>query len=181
MRRQLTGDEYAALLRDFEHTAFRLEIQPEYFVPEERELLAQFMAGSPTPIDEVAGLKEWFAQVRSQVEQGKRLDRVRIHDDPPTDYQRLEMWSERWNVEAGENVRHLTRQHAREIGLLPAAGPHDWWLLDSRKLVIMVFGSDNRLIRRELETDPAAVVQAAVWRDLAIHHSVPSEARHATA
>jgi hypothetical protein len=181
MGRLLTADEYADLIRNFQHTAFRLEIQPTYHVPEEQELLAQFQAGHPTPLNRVAGIKDWFVQVRAQVAQGKRLERVRVHDEPLTEYQRLEQWAERWNIEAGETIWHLTRRRAHETGLLPAAGPNDWWLLDSHKLIIMTFGSDNRLIRRELETDPAAVVQAAMWRDLAIHHSVPSEARHVAA
>jgi hypothetical protein len=129
----------------------------------------------------LSGTPEWFSQVHEQTRAGKRISRVRVHDEPPTTYQRLQLWADRWNTEAGEAIHYLTRRRAHEIGLLPAAGPQDWWLLDSRRLLIMTFGPDHQVIRREMETDPARVVQAAVWRDLAVHHSVPSELWHVAA
>lgn len=178
MRRQLTGDEYAAKLRNFDHAAFRLEVQPAYASPDELELVAQFKAGRLRPPDEVPALNRWFAQVRAQVAHGKTIGRVRIHDEPLTDYQRLERWADPWNLDAGEHIRYLTRRRALDIGLLPAAGPHDWWLLDDRELLVMVFNSDHRMVGRELITDPEHVAKAAKWRDLAVHHSVPSTTRH---
>jgi hypothetical protein len=181
MRRQLTGEEYAAKLRTFEHTAFRLETQTGYAAPAELELVAEFEAGNPRPADQIPALRDWFNQVRAQVAQGKRIERVRVHDEPPTPYQRLERWADKWNRAAGETIRYLTRRRAEEIGLLPAAGTTDWWLLDSRELLVLTFGDDRRISRRELVTDPAAVVQAAVWRDLAVHHGELTECRHPVA
>lgn len=179
MGRALTREEFAEFLRTFKYTAFRLEIQSAYAVPYEREFLARFNANNPEPADTVPELRNWFDQVREQIRHGKRIGRVRVQDEPPTQYQRIERWADPWNTEAGEDVRYLTRRRAYEIGLLPAAGNHDWWLLDSCALLVMTFGSDHSVIHRELVTDPTRVVQAATWRDLAVHHSVPSEIRHA--
>lgn len=120
-------------------------------------------------------LLEWFERVAEHTRQGKRVERVRVHDVPPTDYQRFERWLEAWNITAGETMRYLTRQRAHEIGLLPAAGDTDWWLLDSSKLVVMRFEDDGRRVENELITDPAVVVQACRWRDLAVHHSTRAE------
>jgi hypothetical protein len=69
-------------------------------------------------------------------------------------------------------MRYLTRQRAHEIGLLPAAGNTDWWLLDSSRLIAMHFDDEGHRIKNELITDPAVVIQACMWRDLAVHHSV---------
>lgn len=177
MDRSLTSDEFAAALRSFRYTAFRLEIQPTYLIPEEQALLARFRAGEQVSPTEVPGLRQWFEQVAEQTRQGKRIERVRITDDPPTDYQRLARWCDRWNIEAGEVIRYLSRQQAHELGLLPTAGPHDWWLFDSHQLMTIIFDDDGRLTEANMTDDPARVVQAAMWRDLAIHHSLRGTAR----
>jgi hypothetical protein len=177
----LTQAEFSAALRTFDHTAFRLELQPAYREPTEQETVAKFLAGEPESPTEVAVLRAWFDQVSELTSLGKRIERVRVHDDPPTDYQRWERWIGSWNIAAGETIRYLTRPHAHEIGLLPAAGTQDWWLLDSNRLIVMRFDDIGRRIHNELVTDSATVVQACAWRDLAVHYSAPSEARSAVA
>lgn len=163
--------EFLDVLHDFEHTAFRLELQRSYAEPEEDNLYAAFLRGdapAPTTVPELA---EWYDRIASHVATGKRIERVRVQEDPPTDYQRFERWLDRWNVEAGEVMQYLTRARAYEIGLLPAAGTTDWWLLDSARLLVMRFDENGRRTRNELITDAASVVQACMWRDLAVHHS----------
>lgn len=167
----ITGAEFAAALREFDHTAFRLELQRAYSEPDEHDTVARFLAGDQHPPTEVAGLRAWFTQVAEQVRQGKRVERVRVHDDPPTDYQRWERWIGAWNTEAGETIRYMTRDRAHQIGLLPAAGNTDWWLLDSKQLIVMTFDDQGHRIRDELVTAPDRVVQACAWRDLAVHYS----------
>lgn len=177
MGRPLTAGEWAATLDDFEHSAFRLELQPAYRVDHESGLFARFMAGDRTPpLDDQASL-DWFAKVRRHVAAGKRFERVRVFEDPPTDYQRWLRWVSRWNVEAGEHQRYMTRRKAYDVGLLPAAGDEDWWLFDSARLAVMRFGPDGRKVSSELVTDPERVVQACMWRDLAVHHSAPGDVR----
>jgi len=177
----LTAEAFAAELATFRHTAFRLELQPAYREPSEAETVAKFLAGTPEPPTAVAGLREWFDQIAAQAREGKRIERVRVHEDPPTDYQRWERWIGRWNTDAGETIRYLTRRRAHEIGLLPAAGTTDWWLLDSSRLILMTFDAAGNRVHDELETDPAIVVRACAWRDLAVHHSAPSPTRSAAA
>lgn len=167
---QLTAADFAEALATFAHTAFRLELQPGYREPDELAMVDQFVAGSPAPPTGNPGLCDWFVQVRQHTDQGRRIQRVRVHEDPPTDYQRWERWIGAWNAEAGEDIRYLTRQHAIEIGLLPAAGRTDWWLLDSNRLIVMHFDDAGNRVNDELVTDPAVVVQACAWRDLAVHY-----------
>jgi hypothetical protein len=169
--RALSDDEFAEQIRSFEHTAFRLELQRAYVVRAESEMLARFLAGDLTPPTDTEATREWFGHVAAQIAAGKRVERVRVHETPPTPYQRWERWLGRWNTEAGESIRYMTRQRAHEVGLLPAAGDEDWWLLDSRRLVVMRFDDEGRRLETDLVTEPARVVRACGWRDLAIHHS----------
>lgn len=168
----LSQAEFYEALLSYEHTAFRLELQRSYAVPHEAPQFAAFLAGDPQPGPDDPDLRYWYERVAEHAAQGGRMERVRVQEDPPTDYQRFERWLDQWNIAAGEVMRYMTRQRAHEIGLLPAAGNADWWLLDSARLIVMRFGDTGHLITSELVTEPSAVRQACMWRDLAVHHSV---------
>lgn len=169
----LTEAEFAAALATFERTAFRLELQPVYLEPGEAEAVRQFFSGHPQKPTESAALKAWYDQVQRQTASGKLIERVRVHEDPPTAYQQWEHWIGAWNTAAGERLSYLTRQRAREIGLLPAAGNTDWWLLDDHRLIVMNFDDDGRRISTNITDDPNLVKQAQAWRDLAVQHGIP--------
>lgn len=165
----LTDAQFSATLAEYERTAFRLEHQTAYTEPDEHGMVQRFLDGNPQNPTESPGLAAWFAQVAAQTAAGKTMRRVRVHDDPPTGYQRWLRWLDHWNTQAGERIDYLTRAQAEQIGLLPAAGPADWWLLDDARLIVMHFDSAHRRIRNYLETDPRIVAQACAWRDLAVH------------
>lgn len=177
MGRILSEDESAEQLRSFEHTAFRLEQQRAYIEPVESDMFSRFLAGDLTPPTDTPAAREWFAQVAAHVADGKRIERVRVQDEPPTPYQRWQLWFDRWNKEAGESIRYMSRQRAHEVGLLPAAGDEDWWLFDSCRLMVMRYEGEGHLLEIELLSDPERVVQACAWRDLAVHHSASEVAR----
>jgi len=159
-------------LLSYEHTAFRLELQRSYAEPHEAPQYAAFLRGDPQPGPDDPDLRDWYGGVAEHAARGARMERVRVQEDPPTDYQRFERWLDQWNIAAGEVMRYMTRQRAHEVGLLPAAGNSDWWLIDSAKLIVMRFDTAGRRIANELVTDPETVLQACKWRDLAVHHSV---------
>lgn len=175
-RREITSAEFAEVIHEFQHTAFRLEQQPAYLEEVEADLLAAFLRGEARPASSVPVLREWFDQIAEHVRQGRRIERVRIQRTPPTDYQRFERSLDPENIAAGEIMHYLSWERAHEIGLLPAAGPYDWWLLDSSKLVIIRYDDRGRRIGHELVTAPTAVAKAREWQDLAVHHSVLAEA-----
>jgi hypothetical protein len=171
MAQLLTEAEWAEQLRTFDHTAFRFESQPVYAEAEEADTVQRFLAGDPEPPTEVRELRAWFDQVADLVAQGRRIERVRVHDDPPTPYQRWVRWIDRWNTAAGEVIRYITRADAHGAGLGPALTNVDWWLMDSQRLIVMRFDAAGRRVENELVTDPERVAQACTWRDLAAHHS----------
>lgn len=173
--RSLTEAEFGEALAGFEHTAFRLELQPAYVEPSETDLLAAFLRGEPFPATEVPEFRQWFGQVAAQTRDGKHMERVRVQQDPPTPYQRFERWLDQWNIQSGETMRYLTWQRAHEVELLPAADGPDWWLLDSSRLIVMRFDWEGRRVSNLLVTDPETVIKACKWRDLAVHHSVQAQ------
>jgi hypothetical protein len=103
--------------------------------------------------------------------QGKRRARVRVLDEPPTDYQRWLVWTSPWYAAVGEDIRYLTRSRAARIGL-PLR--EDWWLLDDNRVIVMRFTEEGEIAGDVLITDPAAVASYRTWRDLAIAHAIPA-------
>ncbi len=173
MGQRLTAEDFNNLFRYFTDTAFRLEVQPVYTVTDERESVEEFLAGEPRPVTEFPFYARWLDRIRDATSEGKRVERVRVLDEPPTDYQRWEMWSGQYNIAAGETIRYLPRSRAGEIGL-PATD--DWWLFDSRNLAVMRFAPDGEPLGGEIITDPETVRMHRTWWDLAITHSTPATA-----
>jgi hypothetical protein len=172
MGERLSGEDFNNLFKYFQHTAFRLEVQPVYLVEDEQEQVAAFLAGSARPPTEFESYAAWLQQIRTLTAEGKRIGRVRVLTEPPTDYLRWEAWAGQWNITAGEDIRYIASSRANEIGL-PL--DYDWWLFDSLRLAVMKFDPDGRPLGGEIITDPAIVVKHGAWRDLAIHHSAPAQ------
>jgi hypothetical protein len=164
MRRTLTdngpGTEFWQAFETFERSAWRFEQQPAYFIGYEHQQFDDFLAGHPTPPTENPELGDWMRQVAGHVAAGRTVGRVRIVDEPITDYQRWMRWMDRWNREAGETIDYLSRSDAYRTGLLPAAGQHDWWLFDDLRLVLMYFDDKGVRVRAELVENELDVVGA---------------------
>lgn len=171
MRRAVTAAEFADQLAGVRVSAFRLEQQDQYSEPREDVDLARFLAGERDDPMTYPGFADWCRQITRLTQSGVRWQRVRVQQDPPTPYQRWARYVSQWNIAAGEDIRYLPRPVAHEIGLLPAAGPSDWWLLDDERLLVLTYDGDQHLVGRYLVTDADAVTQARTWRDLAVHHA----------
>lgn len=132
----------------------------------EDEAFASFLRGEPQPPTEVPDFVAWCDQIRDQTARGVRIERVRVHQDPPTDYQRWVRWVGRWNEEAGEVMHYTTPQRVAAVGL-DAAGPDDWWLLDDTALIRMAY-EEPGVATSYLVTDPAELSKAREWWRLAL-------------
>lgn len=171
MVRELTEDEFGRALATFQRSAFRLETRESYALGYEREAFDAFMAGDPQPPTSYGWWKSWLDQIASLTAQGKTIGRVRILDEPPTGYQRSEMWADPWHAGAGERISYMTRTQATELHL-PLGG--DWWLLDDERLIVMRFTSEGETDGKTLITDPGAVAVFRDWRDLAVRNATPA-------
>lgn len=156
--------DWAGLFGRFEHTCFRLETRQRYDEPGEADAFRLFLAGQEPA--SYPAKEAWLAIVRAAVTAGKVMQRVHVVAEPLTDYLRFETgWGYPLNAAAGEDIRI-----SRAAAALPGT---DYWLFDSRALARMHYDDGGRLETVELENDPAAVVQAGYWRDVALHLAVP--------
>ncbi|PSJ28107.1 hypothetical protein B7P34_13990 [Streptosporangium nondiastaticum] len=159
-------EDITHFFEDFEHTAWRLETQRGYASDRLSPKWARFKAGRTA-----FGYQPdhpWHGNVRKQTELGKRFERVRLVDDPPTEGQRFLLASGLGNVEAGEDIRNLYRADAVRIGL----PDFDFWLFDSRTVVEFVFDDQGQDLGVRVREDAQAVVHACQARDAAWHHAV---------
>ncbi|TQK44741.1 hypothetical protein FBY35_6265 [Streptomyces sp. SLBN-118] len=156
--------EVTHMFRDFKHTAWRLETRRGYATDRKSAKWQDWLAGediASEPFD------DWRTNVAAQTAQGKRFERVRIVDTPPTDGQRFLLASGLGNVAAGEDIRNLTRADAERLRL----PDFDFWLFDSRTLVRFVFDEQDTTLGVILSEDPAEVLAACQARDTAWHHA----------
>jgi len=159
-------DEFDRLFTQFEYTAWRLETRRRYASDEVTETYAQFIRGTSVDWDGVDAA--WCAERREQVALGKRFERVRIVDSPPTPGQLYLLDNARRNSAVGERIHNLWREEADRLGL-PA---EDFWLFDSRLVALLNFDDTDNLVDVELITRPAEVLRYAMVRDAAEHHAV---------
>ncbi|SNY72790.1 DUF6879 family protein [Paractinoplanes atraurantiacus] len=168
MRRVLTdggpGTEFWEAFETFQLSAWRWEQQPVYEITDEHASIEAFLAGRPSDPMKDPYLSPWMHQVAEQTAAGKPIGRVRVLEEPPTDYQRWELWLDAWNTAAGEKIQYLTRTQARGLAERAPFGDTDWWLFDSARVVIMHFDSDGRRIKVELTDDPEDVAAASAFQ-----------------
>ncbi|SHF26610.1 DUF6879 family protein [Streptoalloteichus hindustanus] len=161
----LTGEQLSGYLNTFERSAFRLEVHQVYTMPDEVEELRLFLSGGEKP---QGGNVEWHSLVRSNVESGKTMQRVKIVRRPFTDYTRYLMsWEVPDNVAAGEDYRILDLTD-REVGL----PEQDFWLFDESTVALVNINPDGTLLNLEL-VESTGINQYLQWRDLALAESVP--------
>jgi hypothetical protein len=141
--------EFDALFAGFTSSAFRLETRPAYDQPEEHEPRRRWAAGQPPDDRWAAGYWELLRRVRAE---GRRIERVRVLADPPTDYQRWVLdLAERCAIPLGEDARALPAGDAAAAGL---GGLPDFWLFDDQAAAVLKFDGD-RFAGARLVDDPA--------------------------
>lgn len=168
MRTALTDDQFSEQLDTF-HSAFRMEVKAAYSVVGERRMYAKFLAGQPPTVDaDDEYYRDWLEDVAKRTAAGATLIRVRISDQPPTEYQRFLRWSDHLNRDAGETIHYLNRAEALAKGIPAEPADPDWWILDDKRLLVITHDGTGRRIRAEIDTTDKALHQARSWRDLAI-------------
>ncbi|MYU20425.1 DUF6879 family protein [Streptomyces sp. SID8352] len=159
--------EITHLFTEFQHTAFRLETRRGYATDRAGARYQAFVrAIAPQPEPD----HPWNLNVRAKAEQGARFSRVRFVDEPPTSGQRFLMATAAGNVDAGEDIRVLTRADAEALGLPDT----DFWLFDSQTLVRMHIDAADTTVGVELVDDPVEVLAACRARDAALAAARPS-------
>jgi hypothetical protein len=100
---------------------------------------------------------------------GRPFRRVRVMDEPLTDYNRFMIWTARRNVAAGESIRFLAMADANKLDL----PDHDFWVFDSSRLVELRFTDDGRPLGHDLITDAEIVARHEEWINRAFAAATP--------
>lgn len=161
-------DEFEGLFRTFSHSAWRLETRQRYASDEATDTYRQFVETGGVEWDQS---DPYCELIRSQTMQGKRVERVRIVDQPPTTGQLYLLNNAKRNSRLGEDIRGLWRADVDRLQL----PPEDFWLFDSRRAARLRFDGSDHLVNVELITEPAEIVRYSVIRDAAWHHAVPHD------
>jgi hypothetical protein len=164
----VSGEAFLKLFRDVEHTAYRLEVRASYGIPEEDEPYRRFLTEEDPGLE---WFEPWLNLMREETAKGKRVERVRVIDTPPSDYLRFELWGTPYNLAAGEDIRYLARDQAVALDL----PTYDYWLFDSRILGRLQFGEHDRFLGVLLSDDPADVLRHVQWQGAAWHHAITFE------
>ncbi|MFE0179038.1 DUF6879 family protein [Streptomyces sp. NPDC059002] len=164
----ISPEEFARLFETFEHTAWHLETRGGYASDREDLDYGTFLKTGQAIWDLDS---KWHQNIKRQTGDRKRVGRVRVVDSPPTEGQRFLLSYGAGNVASGENVGCLWRADARRINLLE----EDFWIFDSRLVVVLHFDDADVLTSIETITEPAEVVRYSMARDAAVHHATPYE------
>ena len=165
----LTSEAFQDLFRSADRSALRLENRRHTDVADERTQLRAFLAGGLPEVRE-RDPDSWTEMVTRHVAGGGSFRRVRVVDDPLTDYNRYMIYSGSRNVAAGEDIRYLPRTDANRLDL----PDHDFWVLDSARMIELRFTDDGRPLGHDLITDPEIVTRHEQWILRALDVATPS-------
>ena len=154
----MTAGDFDALFDEFTSTVVRLETLPEFRVGgAEQERIDAWRAGRPRPLRSVA-TDPWLARIaRTTMSDGKVWRRVRILEDPPTEYQRYQLAGYVEAQTVGDQVRVAIRPD-----VLDDDGP-DFWLFDeglpTARAAVMHYDAEGRWLGWDLVAEASALAE----------------------
>jgi uncharacterized protein DUF6879 len=165
----MTPEDFDALFDSFRSDVFRLEALPAY-AGEEDDRLRAYYSGQPLPERSVR-TEPWLARIAlTTITEHKSWLRVRVVDEPMTEFQRYQLEPYRESQAAGEQIRIVLRAE------LDDDGP-DFWLFDAgtadARGIMMHYSDDYRWLGADLVTDPVMLAELDRRRRAAIARAVP--------
>jgi hypothetical protein len=159
--------DFDELLATFERSSVHLETRDAYGTAVELPHMAKWASGEP---DDLAWLESWCDTLRRHVAAGRTVRRARVVSEPLSDYQRWSHSIAYPMVAAGEDIRWVPR---RLLSSIPIPG-NDFYVLDNRLVVFLLYAGNGLAVDRVTSTRPADIELCrsafeTVWR-LAIPH-----------
>jgi hypothetical protein len=129
--------------------------------------MAKWASGEP---DDLEWLQGWCATLREHVKASRSVLRARIVSEPLSDYQRWSYSIAYPMVEAGEDIRWVSRRLVSSVAL-PG---NDFYLFDDRLAVFLLYAGNGLSVGKIRSADPADLrlcrsAFEAVWK-LSIPH-----------
>ncbi|MEU4341704.1 DUF6879 family protein [Nocardia sp. NPDC023852] len=164
------GERFDQLLGRAEQLAFHLETADDYDAETETE---SFAAWRDNEARDPGGdwFTPWTRQVRAMTGRGVAVRRARIVTVPHTTYTRYLLALGRYNVDAGEDLRYLTRARADPDD----AVAEDFWLLDTHTVAYSLFDERGRWIGAATTSEPRQLRAAIAIRDRVWAAAIPYE------
>ncbi|MER7276662.1 DUF6879 family protein [Dactylosporangium sp. NPDC000244] len=141
---------FGELLQTFEREALHLETRDAYGTETELPYMAKWSRGEPDDLD---WLQDWCENVRAHVDAGASVRRARIVSEPLSDYQRWSYSIAQPMVDAGEDIRWISRRLVSTIGI-PG---NDFYVLDGRLVVFLIYAGNGLNADYQTSTDPAHI------------------------
>lgn len=168
-RTPISSDELNKHLSGARQSLRRFEVHGVYNVRDEFEQVARWLEGERPSSEERK--RPWLERVQKWTTAGVTVQRIRVHDDNPTDYQRWLRWAGASNIAAGETIAYLTQSEAERIHLFPDAREVDGWIIDGKRAIVFNFDSEDRITSQDLIAEPQDVALINSWWDLAVTHA----------
>ncbi|MEV7087753.1 DUF6879 family protein [Streptomyces sp. NPDC093085] len=159
---------FGAYFETFTHTAWRLETRRGYASDRNGPNWERWKAGADFSRDRPTA---WGENIRRQTAAGRRVERIRLVDDPPADGQLFLLARAPGNIEAGEDIRNMWRADAEDLGL-PAV---DFWLFDNRLALVLPFDDADGYLGAERVADPARIAEFSRIKDAAWPYAMRHE------
>jgi hypothetical protein len=163
----ITDEEFGLLLTGFRRRATHLEMRDAYGTAVELPYLAKWAAGEP---DDLEWLRGWCSTVREHVAAGRTVRRARIVSEPLSDYQRWSHSIAQPMVDAGEDIRWVSRRLVSSVAL-PG---NDFYLFDDELVVFLHYAGNGLGTAKTTSTELADIRLCrsafdAVW-ELSVPH-----------
>ena len=151
----------------FQKYAFRLEGLPHYRVDSEKGAFDEFQkTGKVDFVD-----NEWRDMVARATKAGKRVERLRLLSEEPTEYERFELLAYA-GLSAGEDIRTALRSDYLDHYL------YDFWFFDDEWIAQLAYTADGSFIDIDVRSATEAECHMyRFWRDVYVQspklHVVP--------
>lgn len=168
-----SGMNFTDLSRMFavcSESLFRLETRDGYAADRDTAAYDRWLATGDVPTVDDPMMADWVRLVRRHVAAGRSMRRVHVVPSTPSAALRFELTTQRaCGVPAGEEIRAVSAGDAPDL-----AGEDDFWILDNRVGVRMVYDRDGSLARLDRMTT-SEVERARSIRDRALSVSTSLE------
>lgn len=165
----MTPEEFDALFDQFHSTAFRWEGLPAYDVGGEEAVYIEAMrSGAPVPERSVR-TDPWIARIAITTVAGKDWSRLRVVDDPLTEYERFEL--------AAYTEAQVVGDRTSIVRRADVAPGLDFWLFDGGRpeayAVVMRYDDDGHWLGADLTTEPGELDELDRRRKEATAAAIP--------
>ena len=128
-------DQFNQLWHGARSQIFRLEQYREYAVPSDLAIFRRFVNGERISSAELH--PDWYKRIAKKVEEGVRVDRVRIFDLPIPTYQQYEIdWGYMVGARYGQATWAMRRSLFDDLAAEAQADSLDFWIFDQRPILV---------------------------------------------